>query len=120
MFRQFLIRLLTLGFALLTFYFLAESVFNIFYVYPHLFGDLKSQNIGLDVQAGLFERTIYTYFSLIIYSFLGLTFLTTPSEEIKNIHLLAGALIFITSILFFREQLSGNLIFFLAKTWYLK
>jgi len=120
MLRQFLIRLLTIGFALFGLYFLAESIFNIFYVYPHLFNDFQSQNLTLDVQAGLFNRAIYTYFSLIAYSFLGLTFLTTPHDEIKNIHLFSGILIFFTCLLFFREQLSSNLLFFLARSWYLR
>lgn len=118
--RKLLIRGFTLGFGLLTIYYLLESVFNILYFYPRLFNSSRTSFLVYNLQENLFQRAISDYFSLIIYSFLGLTFLTTPEEKIKNIHLLAGVVIFSVSILFFREQFESNFFYFFALNWYLK
>lgn len=116
--RSLLIKALTIAFALFSLYYLVESIFNILYFYPQLFNDSSAKYFAFDVQENLFQRAIYDYFSLLIYSFLSLTFITTPEEQIKNIHLLAGVVIFVLSFLFFREGFQSNLLLSFVKNWY--
>jgi len=110
--RDLLVKSLTIAFGIFTIYYLLESLFNIFYYYPYLFESYKKQDIAFSVQQGLFNKAIITYFHLIIYSFISLTFLTTPKEGVKNIHLLVSILIFAISLLFFKQIFESNLLLF--------
>jgi hypothetical protein len=76
----------------------------IFFVYPKL---LKSpETLPLDFQESLVEKAIILYLSTIIDGLYGMALLIKPSQEVKNIHLVAGLILFVFSIFFItRTQL---------------
>lgn len=77
------------------FYNILLSVNTLLFIYPHL--NINSQT-ALTIEAGLIDKALIIYFTMIIDSGYGLALLFKPMAKIKTFHLLIGALIFIISI----------------------
>lgn len=73
------------------------SVQAIFFIYPKLRIDIRTP---IDIQAGLVEKALVLYLTMVVDGTYGLVLLLKPAEKIKTIHIVIGFLIFVASIFF--------------------
>jgi hypothetical protein len=92
-------------------YHIGLSIISIFIIYPRL--PNSPEGTSWLVQESLVEKAIILYLSTIIDGLYGLSLLIRPVDEIKTIHFLAGAVLFVFSLFFItRTRLTADPVLF--------